>query len=108
MFWVRGGRRVSRSYGMVMLAAFGEGRLDDIHKEDFPSCERPVLIIQRDRGSAFDEEGDEDLDPVDELLYSGVGQVADPHFEFPASTCVGIDKLSRRLPVFRAHIILYP
>lgn len=77
-----------------------------IHEEDFPPCERPVLVIQWDGSSAFDEKGDEDLDAVDELLCRWIRQLAGPDLEVATSAGVAIDELSGRFPIHCSSRIL--
>lgn len=59
------------------------------------------MVVKGYGGSTLDEEGNEDLNAVDKLLYRRIGQRARKHFKFPTSACIAFEKLPGRFPISR-------
>ena len=89
-----------------MLAVISEMGLMTVHEENRPPSKRPILIVERDGCSAFNEKRNEDLDAIDKLLYGRIGQFARPYLKLPTSTRITLDELSGRFPGFGGGILL--
>ena len=77
-----------------------------LHKEDSPFGKRPILIVKWNRGASLDEEGDEDLNAVDQLLHGRISQVGTPDLEIATPALVAFNEFSWWFPIPRRCVVL--
>lgn len=73
---------------------------EDVHEEDFPSFDGPILVIEVERCPAFNQERHENLHALQDPLDRGIFQVTAPYLELPSFARIRVDLFARRPKVF--------